>query len=123
MAGEPPRLVRWVGSVLDDLRAFPEEPRTAVGYAIWLAQTGSKAPAAKPMKGIVKGAGVLEVVEQHDGNTYRAVYTLRFEGVVYVLHAFQKKSRKGLKTPKHEVDLIRRRYRAAEEDFRRREQV
>lgn len=117
MTDNPQRVVRWVGSALQDLRGFPEEPRTAMGYGIWLAQTGGKARSAKPLKGIVSGSGVLEIVEQHDGNAYRAVYTVRFKGVVYVLHAFRKKSRKGSKTPKHQVDLIRERYGAAEADF------
>lgn len=93
-----------------------------MGYALWLAQNGGKAPSAKPLKGVVAGAGVLEIVEQHDGNAYRAVYTVRFEGAVYVLHAFQKKSKKGIKTPKHQIDLIRDRYRAAEADFEARRQ-
>jgi phage-related protein len=72
-----------------------------------------KAPGAKPLKGIVKGAGVLEVVEDHEGDTYRVVYTVRFSEGVYVLHAFQKRARRGIATPRHEVDLIRRRYEAA----------
>jgi len=122
MAGDVERAVRWVGSALDDLRAFPAEPRAAIGYALWLAQTGGKAPRVKPLKGVVPGAGVLEVVEQHDGNAYRAVYTVRFEDAVYVLHAFQKKSKKGIKTPKHEIDVIRDRYRTAETDYQARVQ-
>lgn len=85
----------------------------SVGFALYRAQEGKKAPSVKPLKGIVKGAGVLEIVEDHDGDTYRVVYTVRFSEVVYVLHAFQKKAKRGIQTPKHEVDMIRRRYEAA----------
>jgi phage-related protein len=84
--------VEWVGSSLEDLKDFPEEVRQAVGYALYLAQCGEKHPSAKPIKGF-KGAGVLEVVEDFDTDTYRAIYTLKLAGVVYVLHAFQKKSK------------------------------
>jgi phage-related protein len=84
-----------------------------MGFALFRAQEGKKAPGAKPLKGIVKGAGVLEVVEDHEGDTYRVVYTVRFSEGVYVLHAFQKRARRGIATPRHEVDLIRRRYEAA----------
>ncbi|MEO0805194.1 MAG: type II toxin-antitoxin system RelE/ParE family toxin, partial [Cyanobacteria bacterium J06643_4] len=89
------KAVEWVGSSLDDLREFPEEVQRLVGFALYLAQQGEKHPDAKPLKGF-KGAGVLEVVESFDGNAYRAVYTVKFEGVVYVLHAFQKKSKSGI---------------------------
>jgi phage-related protein len=84
-----------------------------MGFALFRAQEGKKAPGAKPLKGIVKGAGVLEVVEDHEGDTYRVFYTVRFSEGVYVLHAFQKRARRGIATPRHEVDLIRRRYEAA----------
>ena len=84
-----------------------------MGFALFRAQTGKKASSAKPLKGIVKGAGVLEIVEDHQTDTYRVVYTVRFADAVYVLHAFQKKSKRGIATPKHEVDLIRQRYDAA----------
>lgn len=82
-----------------------------------MAQNGGRAANVKPLKGIAPGARVLEVIEPHDGDTYRAVYTVRFEGVVYVLHAFKKKSQRGIRTPKREVDLIRSRYRDAAVDF------
>lgn len=85
----------------------------SVGFALYRAQEGKKAPSAKPLKGIVKGAGVLEVVEDYKGGTYRVVYTVRFSEVVYVLHAFQKKAKRGIQTPRHLVDMIRRRYEAA----------
>lgn len=88
----------WVGSSRSDLRKFPAAVRTDVEFALWTAQRGRRPSQAKPLKGIVSGAGVLEVVERHEGDTYRVVYTVRFEGAVYVLHAFQKKSKRGIKT-------------------------
>jgi phage-related protein len=109
------RPVRWIGSSRDDLRGFPEPVRLRVGGALWEAQIGRKASWAKPLKGF-GGAGVLEIVDDHDGETYRAVYTVRFAGVVYVLHAFQKKSKRGIATPQHEIALIQQRLRRAEED-------
>ena len=87
--------------------AFPEEVHDAVGYALHQAQTGGKHLSAKPLKGFL-GAGILEVVDDHDGDTYRAVYTVRYEGAVYVLHAFQKKANK---TPKPDIYLARKRFR------------
>ncbi len=107
----------WIGSTRRDLREFPEEARRACGYSLRLAQQGKKHPNAKPLKGF-SGAGVLEVVEDHGGDTYRAVYTVRFAGAIYALHAFQKKAKHGIKTPKHEIDLIRKRLRRAEEHHR-----
>jgi phage-related protein len=104
-----------VGSSKEDLSRFPEEVRRRVGRALWDAQLGVKAPFAKPLKGF-GGAGVLEVVDDFDGDTYRAVYTVEFAGVVYVLHAFEKKSRKGIATPKSDIDLIKRRLARAKED-------
>ena len=112
----PPKPVRWVGSSKDDLSGFPEEVRRRVGGALWDAQRGLKAPYAKPLRGF-GGAGVLEIVDDYDGDTYRAVYTVRFAGVVYVLHAFQKKSKGGKATPKAELDLIKQRLRRATEDY------
>ena len=105
--------VYWIASSLADVRSFPRPVQRAVGYSLFRAQEGKKAPDAKPLKGIVKGAGVLEVVEDHDTDTYRVVYTVRFAEVVYVLHAFQKKAKRGKSTPKHEIALIRSRYEAA----------
>ncbi len=113
MSDRPLKPVYWIGSSRDDLRSFPEPVLQTVGFALFRAQEGKKAPTAKPLKGITKGAGVLEIVENHDGDTYRVVYTVRFAESVYVLHAFQKKSKRGIQTPKHEVDTIRRRYEAA----------
>ena len=108
--------VRWVGSSLEDLRALPADVQHHVGLALLDAQWGRKHPAAKPLQGF-GGAGVLEIIEDHDGDTYRAVYTVRFAGVVYVLHTFQKKAKHGIKTPKQELDLIKARLRRAEEDY------
>jgi len=107
----------WVGSALDDLRKFPEEVKRIIGFALRRAQAGGKHVDAKPLKGF-GGAGVLEIVEEDNGNAYRAVYTIRFAGAVYVLHAFQKKSTKGTSTPKHEIELIRDRLKRAEEHYR-----
>ena len=111
--GERP--LYWVGSAKRDLLAFPEAVKDDIGTALSVAQFGGKHPAAKPWQGI--GPGVLEVVEDHDGNTYRAVYTVRFRSAVYVLHCFQKKSRKGVRTPKADVDLISQRLRQARQDY------
>jgi phage-related protein len=116
-AGDPAaKPVRRVGSSLEDLKGFPDEVRRRVGGALWDAQLGRKAPYAKPLKGF-GGAGVLEVVDDFDSDAYRAVYTVRFAGAVYVLHAFQKKSRRSIATPKAELDLIGRRLRRAKEDY------
>src|ERR1700683_253057 len=103
----PPKSVRWVGTSKDDLRGFPREVRLRVGSALWEAQIGRKASYARPMKGF-GSAGVLEIVDDFDGNTFRAVYTVRFAMAVYVLHAFQKKSKRGIATPKAERDTINR---------------
>ena len=110
----------WMGSSLADLKKFPAEVARAFGFALYRAQLGSKHPSAKPMKGF-GGASVLEVVEDHAGDTYRAVYTVKLAGVVYVLHAFQKKSKHGVKTPRPDVELIRSRLRDAKTIHERRE--
>ena len=104
----------WVGTTLDDVRAFPEEVRREVGHALHLAQLGEKSPSAKPLRGF-KGAGVLEVLESFEGNSYRAVYTVRFASGVYALHAFQKKSHRGIATDRHDIELVTSRLREAEE--------
>ncbi len=107
----PDRPIEWVGSALKDLSDFPIDVKRNVGFALRAAQQGKKSPAAKPMTGdgAFRGASVLEIVDDHDGDTYRAVYTVRFAEAVYVLHAFQKKSTKGIATPRHEIDKIKRR--------------
>jgi phage-related protein len=117
MSSPAPKPVRWIGSSRDDLRRFPQEVRNRVGGALWEAQLGRKAPFAKPLRGF-GGAGVLEVVDDFDGSTYRAVYTVQFAAAVYVLHAFQKKSKKGTATPKPEIVLIGQRLRRAGEDYK-----
>ena len=111
-----PKPVRWVGSSPEDLRVFPEDVRRRIGGALWDAQLGLKAPYAKPLKGFM-GAGVLEIVDDFDGDTFRAVYTVRFAQAVYVLHTFQKKSKRGIATPKSELDLIAKRLKRAKEDY------
>jgi len=103
----------WVGSTLDDLRAFPEEVRREMGHAMHLAQIGDKSPDAKPLREF-KGGGVLEIVENFDGNTYRAVYTVRLASGVYALHAFQKKSHRGIATDQSDIELVQKRLRDAE---------
>lgn len=108
--------IKWVGSSLEDLTEFPAPVKTDIGYALHQAQTGEKSPCATPLKGF-GGAGVLEVVDDYDGDTFRAVYTVKFKGVVYVLHAFQKKSKKGSETPKAEMDLVKARLKLAEADY------
>ena len=107
----------WVGSSRADLKAFPAEVKDVMGYALYQAQIGLKALSAKPLRGF-GGAGILEIVENHQTDTYRAVYTVKFSNFIYVLHAFQKKSRKGIATPKPDIDLIQRRLRAAEEHYK-----
>ena len=107
----------FIGRSREDLRRFPKEVRIVMGTALNSAQLGGKHPAARPLKGF-GGAGVLEIVDDFDGDTYRAVYTVKFANMVYVLHAFQKKSRNGIETPKAEIDLVRRRYKSAEAAYR-----
>lgn len=116
MSDQPPislKPLAWVGPALDELMALPAPVRRSIGYALWFAQAGETPDHVKTLRGF-KGAGVLEVIANHDGNAYRAVYTVKLAGVVYVLHCFQKKSKKGIATPKTTIDLIRQRLRAAE---------
>jgi phage-related protein len=113
----PDKPCLFIGSSLDDLREFPADVRGDIGHALREAQRGGEALAAKALKGF-GGRGVLEIVENFEGETYRAVYTVKFAGAVYVLHAFEKKSKKGISTPKQEIELIKRRLRLAEDDHR-----
>ncbi|HLX04327.1 MAG TPA: type II toxin-antitoxin system RelE/ParE family toxin [Candidatus Binatus sp.] len=106
--------VVWVRSSKDDLKKFPPTAQSHIGFAIKVAQSGGKHPDSKPMKGF-GGTGVLEIVEDFDGDTYRAVYTVKFAEAIYVLHAFQKKSKSGVATPKREIDLIEERLKRARE--------
>jgi phage-related protein len=108
--------VKWISRSREDLREFPEDVQRMMGYAVYLAQLGKKHPDAKPLKGFM-GSGVLEVVEDFDGDTYRAVYTVKFAGIIYVLHAFQKKSKHGIATPKKDIALIEARLKRAMEDY------
>jgi len=109
------RLLDWVGSSKRDFLDFPNPVKDEMGNALGLAQFGGKHPSAKPWKG--QGPGIFELVKDHDGNAYRAVYAVRFKEVVYVLHAFQKKSPKGIKTAQLDVDLIERRLKIAQQDY------
>ena len=104
----------WVGSSRRDLRRFPREVQREMGFALYRAQLGGKHEHAKPLKGF-GGAGVLEIVEDLRGDTYRAVYTVWFPEVVYAVHAFQKKAKRARKTPSRDIDVIRRRLREAQE--------
>lgn len=118
-----PRLVKpciFVGSSRRELKAFPDEVLGSIGHALHQAQCGDEPVSAKALKRF-GGRGVLEIIEDLEGNTYRAIYTVRFAGVVYVLHAFLKKSKKGIATPKHTIDLIKSRLRDAEQDCRARQ--
>lgn len=116
MNGKKLRPLEWVGSSKDDLKDFPPEVQDHVGYALYQAQTGLKHRDAKPLKGI--GSGVLEVVSRYGGVAYRSVYTVRFPGAIYLLHAFEKKAKTGITTPKRDVDLVKRRLKAAEWHYR-----
>ncbi len=111
--GEKPLF--WIGSAKSDLLEFSEAVKDEIGSALSVAQFGGKHPSAKPWKG--EGPGVLEIVEDYRGDTYRAVYTVRFEKAVYVLHSFQKKSPKGIRTAQTDVELVSRRLKSASEDY------
>jgi phage-related protein len=115
MTSDALRPVEWVGSSYRDFRDFPDPVQDAMGFALYLAQIGGMDGSAKPLQGF-GGAGVLEIVEDYRGDTYRAVYTVKFERAVYVLHAFQKKSRKGIRTPQDDIEMVRRRLKVAEQD-------
>ncbi len=116
MEKQQPTPIIWLGSTRKAIQDFPLTVRQAVGFALFQAQLGGKHADTKPLKGF-GGAGVLEIVERFDGDTYRAVYTVKFAGVIYVLHAFQKKSKQGIKTPRQDIDLIKKRLQQAREDY------
>lgn len=105
--------VIWLGSSRRDLRAMPQQVRKDIGQALYAAQQGITDPAAKPLKGF-GGTQVMEIVERYRTDAYRAVYTAYFAGVIYVLHVFQKKSKRGIATPKRDMDLIEQRFALAE---------
>lgn len=111
--------LRWIASSKDDQSDMPIEVRRHVGYALFAAQQGDKHGDAKVLKGF-GGAGVLEVIARRDGDTFRAIYTVRFADVVYVLHVFQKKSIRGIATPKKVLDLIAKRLKLADQDHKQR---
>jgi phage-related protein len=114
MTDEPPlKPVVWIGSSRKDLRGFPDPVQDHMGYALYLAQRGGKHRGTKPLTGF-SGAGVVEIIKDYRGDTFRAVYTLRHQGTVYVLHAFQKKSKSGRETPRRDKELIEQRLREAE---------
>lgn len=108
--------LEFIASSRDDLSAMPQDVKDVFGQALWEAQTGGKHVDAKPLKGF-GGAGVLEVVTDDAGGTYRAIYTVKFDKAVYVLHAFQKKSKRGIATPKTEIDNIKNRLKVAESHY------
>lgn len=111
--GQEIKTLVWIASTKKDLMRMPADVQDTFGYALHLAQIGKKHEQAKPLKGF-GSAGVLEVLEDDTGGTYRAVYTVRFQNAVYVLHCFQKKSTRGIATPRPDLDLIRERLKAAE---------
>jgi phage-related protein len=113
----PAKPVAWVASSKKDFRAFPDEVQDAMGFALYRAQIGQWHESMKPLKGF-GGAGVVELVESHEGDAYRAVYTVRFAEAVYVLHAFQKKSKSGIKTPPQDIEMIKSRLKLAEAHHR-----
>ena len=105
---EKPKPVIWVGSSRRDLKTFPKQVRSDIGQALYAAQMGETDPAAKPLKGF-GGTKLMEIIDRYDRNTYRAVYTALFASVIYVLHAFQNKSKSGIATPQKDIELIHRR--------------
>ena len=109
--------VDFIGSSLEDLREFPDEVKQDIGHALHKVQGGIKPAEGKPLKGF-GGAGVLEIIDNYLGDTYRAVYTVRFKEVIYVLHCFQKKSKRGIKTPQHDIELIKQRLKLAEQLYK-----
>ena len=111
--GEKP--LDWVGSSKRDFLTFPEPVQDELGNALGVAQFGGKHPKAKPWKG--QGAGVFEAVENHHGDTYREVYAVRFREVIYVLHAFQRKSPSGIRTSRTDIELITQRLKVAQQDY------
>ena len=116
MSKQARKPLKWIGSAKRDLDSMPEDVKDLFGHAIDLAQAGGKHQDAKALSGF-GSTGVLEVVEDFRGDTYRAVYTVKFAGWVYVLHCFQKKSKSGIKTPKEDMDMINARLKAAKQDF------
>jgi phage-related protein len=120
MTDEPSlKPVTWIGTSRKDLREFPDPVQDYVGYALYVAQRGGKHRDAKTLSGF-GGAGVVEIIKDYRGDTFRAAYTLRYARTIYVLHAFQKKSKTGRETPRRDMELIKQRLRAAEQIARER---
>jgi phage-related protein len=109
-----PKEVVWIGSSLEDLKSFHDSVKQTMGFALFQAQRGGKHVQAKVLKGF-KGSGVVEVVEDYDGDAYRMMYTVRFSDAVYVLHSFQKKSKRGIETPRREMQTVEARLKIAAE--------
>ena len=110
----PTRPLFWIASSRKDYADFPPRVQESFGFELFLAQTGQHPPSAKMLKGL--GSGIVELVEDHESDAYRAVYTVRFETAVYVLHCFKKKSKSGIKTPQPDIELIKRRFKDAQAD-------
>jgi len=115
----PDKDIVWLGNTKQTISEMPVEAKREIGFALRASQRGGKHLSAKPLTGekSFKGAAVLEIVTDEDGDTYRAVYTVRFSGVVYILHAFKKKSKTGIKTPIKETRLIKARLAEAERHY------
>jgi phage-related protein len=111
------KILAWIGSSHRDLIAFPKNVKKTMGHALYIAQEGGKHKNAKPLKGF-RGSSVLEIVEDDGNGTYRTMYTVQFEEIIYVLHAFQKKSKSGIKTPKQEMDLVEARLKGAQQKYK-----
>lgn len=117
MDGKKVKALSWIASSKKDLMEFPIDVRKEMGHALYIAQEGGKHKDAKPLKGF-GGASVLEVVQDDGNGTYRTMYTIQFEEIVYVLHAFQKKSKTGIKTTKQDMDLLERRLKGARQMYK-----
>lgn len=115
--GERVKPIRFVGSSLDDISAFPADAKLKLGHALRIVQSGERAPNEKPLHGDLSGVSEI-TADAESGNTYRSVYTVKLEPFVFVLHCFEKKAKKGIATPKKELDLIRRRLKVAKEIYR-----
>ena len=111
------RPLLWVGSSLKDLRSFPEAVQDVMGYALFRAQLGERHPAAKALRGKLRG--LMEIVDEYRGNAYRVIYTTKLTSVIYALHVFRKKATRGIATPKREVELMQARYRWSQQHHHR----
>lgn len=107
--------IEFLGDSLEVIRDFPSDTKSSMGHALHVAQKGGKVHYAKPLKGIGGGASVIEICDDHDGNTYRVMYTVKIGSKIYVLHAFQKKSKRGIETPRTEIEIIKARLARAKE--------